>query len=197
LKTLKAWKAYIHERMGHSRVALSEDPDNDLLKAQLASDRKTTHDYLELISHIELAVNEKIMKPAASSGSVPSQFRVVLDADMNIQGISTSGISESALKIDMLMTAPWNLKMHGNNDEEHAHLVKKGVGTFLIHSLYLSGQERSLERLCLKPLEGSVTFYRDHLKMSYHEPTDTFYYMIEPDDIPDPLKSAVAKILCS
>jgi hypothetical protein len=85
-----------------------------------------------------------------------------------------SSFSKRSLLVGFLVTAPWNLKMHAPNDEETQTLVTPGSGSVLLKSMIEKAFFTKCEFLYLKPLTGSLGFYK-HMGMVHNEATDVLH----------------------
>jgi hypothetical protein len=113
---------------------------------------------------------------------------VVQDTDRNIQAMITYTTREKSLFVNLIVTAPWNLKMHAPNMDEHKDMVTKGGGTSLIASVYETAQQQGKEKIHLKPMNGSYTYYKNHLKKTEDKPE--FFFPVSAE-VPESLKSSI------
>jgi hypothetical protein len=191
-KTIKAWKEYVEDRVGHTRSVLSlfnEEHQGELdqaaeqqkisLQKKVAEDLKAKNEYREVIDRISTDV-EAIAKKASKV-----MVRVLLDNKQNIQAMASYSLKDSCLYVNLLATAPSNLRLHGRNAETHQPF--KGGGTIILHSLYATAQQKRLPRLVLSPLDGSFTFYQ-HIGMKVEsipeEKKEHFYFDVQEDRLP-------------
>lgn len=171
-KTTKTWKAIANDRLGNTR-ALHAETLSPLTEKALKDDRKTVEEYIELVDRFTFYLANKAEKPI---------LRVARDHQNNIQGLCCATIQGKMLYIHHVFTAPWNLKMHGKTPEEHQPLFTKGVGTGLITCCYRLGNDQGCNELRLKALSGSLSYYKDYLKMlEDKENSNEFYYPITQD----------------
>ena len=191
-KTIKAWKEYIEERVGQTRYALSsfnekysETTDKDVelqrldLRQKVTEDLKAKDSYKEVINRILSDVE------AISKKSSTVMVRVLLDQHQNIQAMASYSMKKDHLYVNLLATAPSNLRLHGQNLDTHQSF--KGGGTIILHSLYVSAQKEKLPRLMLSPLDGSVSFYQYigmKLESNPEEKQEHFYLDVEQDQLP-------------
>ena len=185
-KTLKAWKDTAHERLGIMRREAQKKP-SEKNKALLKKDTDSVDQYLNIIGLYDQSLNSMIAK---SEGNANKIHRIVKDEDRNIQAMSSFAIEEGRVFLNLVITAPWNLKMHAPVLEEHRSLVTKGGGTALIRSGYETAQTLKKDELRLKPMEGSYTYYKDRLMMN-EDTTGEFFYPVSQVSIPEPLLRGV------
>lgn len=186
-KTVKIWKELVMDRVGESRGKDNREKTEDSHRKR-ESDEKAASDFKELLEMFNSIL--KIKKPDDEN-----IVKVLQDQDGNIQGMCSAKLEEGSIYVRHLFAAPWNLKMHGAIEESHQSLVTQGVGTILLASLHREGLEQKKGMLTLKPLTGSVTYYRDYLKMQHDASTDRFSYPIaETREFPEPLRVALSKI---
>lgn len=176
-KILRIWKNYAHDRMASIRSRLAEAPADELLRRQLSEDRTTVDSYVDLINRVQLHLHRGDAAPSNT------YVHAIVDRREILQAVGLAIKDETTLKVHLLITAPWNLKLNSSNEEEVLPLVIKGGGTAVIRSFCDLAQEQKLSRLSLKPLDGSLTFYRDHLKMDYDEDSGVFYYVLPETDV--------------
>jgi hypothetical protein len=168
-KTVRSWKNISMDRLGNIR----QDP------VLFPKDRETVESYKDLLGMFNMFEDNGTNK----------RIQVVQDKSERIQGVCTFTINRGSLYINQLFTAPWNLKMHAPNDEEYAGCTKRGVGTILIANCYMIAQERRLKRLELKPLDGSLTYYTDVIKMEEDKEEKTLFYTVIDIGLPKGLQT--------
>jgi len=157
------------DRLGNIR----QDPD------LFPKDRETVESYKDLLGMFNMFEDNGTNK----------RIQILQDSSERIQGVCTFTINRESLYINQLFTAPWNLKMHAANDEEYAGYTKRGVGTILLANCYKIAQERRLKRLDLKPLDGSLTYYTDVIKMKEDEEEKTLFYTVTDIGLPKGLQT--------
>ena len=186
-KILRAWKEYVNERFGMSRaaVAKAEEGKEAELRAHLEEDRVCKDEYLEVIGRISAAVSDVV-----KTGNC--RVRMLLNKEKATLAIASYSVDpRPSLYIDLIATAPENLKMHAPNPDTRD--VFKGGGTVLMHSLYLTAQELELPLVRLKPLNGSASFY-ESLDMKFHRETDEFHFPVTPSEGPPTLSKKIDRM---
>ncbi|MBS0604191.1 MAG: hypothetical protein JSS60_04025 [Verrucomicrobia bacterium] len=173
-KTLKTWKEIAYDRLGTMRAAASQNPSDELAKKLFNEDRQKVVQYEEIVKLFDQGLDSIITKTDESSKKI---FRVVRDQDRNIQAMSIFTVSDSGVFLNLVLTAPWNLRMHASNQDIHLTLVSKGGGTTLIRSGYETAQQLGKEELRLKPMDGSYTYYKERLGM-IEDPNGDFFYPV-------------------
>lgn len=178
-KIIKAWQDYAYDRFGSARERLTnaKEEEKEPLRVLLREDRKCLDEYIEVVKRIAQAVTD-ILKGGKS------QVRILFNSDKAPLSMSSYSTDGSSLYIDLIATAPSNLKMNIPNHD--GRTPSKGAGTILLHSLYTTAQKIGLGELYLKPLSGSASFY-EHLGMKRRPDKDEFYFVVDPKTSPEKL----------
>lgn len=183
-KTVKVWREYVYERLGKSRIAVAGAPGDEALKVKLEDDRLTVKNYTMVA---DLAA-DSITKPTHT-------IRIVSDTSSSqVQGIGSFSVADKEMEVQDLLTAPWNLPMHADNEESHKPLAVRGAGTVLMHSFYTTAQEMELSELGLKPSSDAVPYY-SKIGMVWDEKRMRFCYPVEKDRVPTKLQAVLERSL--
>lgn len=155
---------------------------SEISRKELDEDRDTVEQYIKIIRLYEDGLDPIIKKAKGTANKV---LRVAQDGDRNIQAMTGFTVDADQIYLNLIVTAPWNLRMHAPNMEEHKALATKGGGTTLMRSVYQSAQALGKEKLSLKPMDGSYTYYNERLKMEDDPDGSCFYRVTEK--VPEPL----------
>ncbi len=161
-KTLKDWKDIANDRLGSSRELYSTDDPS-----KVTEDRKTVDQYKELLTNVSMYLDSFINQKQEST----ARKILFLTKDTHIQAIGCVSLKEH-LYVNILISAPTNIRMYGKIQEQHKHVYGKGAGTALMYSIYKLTQKLEIPKIKLTPLEGSHSFYKDQIGMKEVQPTE-------------------------
>lgn len=189
-KTLKIWEETAEDRLAESQAYYAKINTEEAEKKQ-EDDEIAVVGFKVVTDLIRSSIQDRI-----DNTSQIDIVKVAIDEDNNIQGMCSAIFDSDEIYVCELVTAPWNLKMHGKVGEVYESRVMKGVGTALLSSLYREGLNRSIASLRLHALSGAITYYRDYLQMERdsENPEDFTYSISEIGEFPKGLQKALKSI---
>lgn len=154
-KTLRDWKDIIFDRLGNCREKFST---KDQKKVQ--DDLESVSQYKELLGTATEYLNNFINKKQEST----VRKILYITKDTHLQAIACVSLTDH-LYLNILISAPWNIRLNGEVQEVHKSLYCKGSGTALMLGIYKLAQKFELPKIKLTPLAGSHSFYKNQIGM--------------------------------
>lgn len=183
-KTLKSWMDVLGERVGISRQLASQG------KLDATADLDLWKNCQELKFYITAHV-EKLEKGQALQNEGMLSISLLMDDQKNIQTICTTTLQINQLYINVILSAPWNIKMESPVPAPHDQMAVARAGTTMIRAMYEFAQEAKVPQLRLKPLPNSYDFYKQHCAMSEDVKKGEFFYNVALDSVPEKIREIV------
>jgi hypothetical protein len=176
-QTISDWQEIVYDRLGRTRLEHQENPTARSLE-EMQADSQEAKSYKVLCDEWKKFLKNPVL--------VDHRIMILTDSEQRIQGLSLISIKTDSIFVKTLMSAPWNIRMHGSNSAEHEQIRVRGVGTTLMRHIYDFATKEQKATIELKPLSGSYAFYKDHLKMTSSVRADGLYFTLDmARDVPE------------
>jgi hypothetical protein len=130
---------------------------------------------------------ENLQKKVPATTKEKVIITMLVDDGREIQAIAVTSLKNNELYVNVLLSAPWNVKLFSQVPAPHDTMAVQKAGMTTIRALYQLANLEKAQVLRLKPLQNSYTFYKDACDMLETEEGE-FYYNITPDAVPNKLK---------
>lgn len=143
-------------------------------------DREVYSKYNTVMGYMRKAIEESLENPDI----VPY---ILVDRETNVpQAMSALEIKADHVYLRALISAPWNIRMHGRVPDEYAERVTRGSGTALMYATYKLAQSSGRPEYKTTPLSGAFKYY-EGLGMGFDVETSHFTLPVE-DLVPPSLR---------
>ncbi|NDE82027.1 MAG: GNAT family N-acetyltransferase [Chlamydiia bacterium] len=163
-KAIRAWRDIVSDRAGITASAFQECgmESKEEWRMKKVEDQRMKADYFDMVTRVDTSLDKLLSAHKYPQDLTVRHVRTLVDQE----GLTHSVVIYSVdpvrgIYVDELLSNGANVPMHSPpSDDGFTIKPVKGVGRALMQSLFNLAQEERLPKVYLKPLTGSLPFYK-------------------------------------